>query len=51
MKHKTRFIELLEEQTQSGNEIWPVYVTLQDRFFLSKNSVKNVAWKLVPGPF
>ena len=32
---------------QSGNETWPVYAILQ-QFFLSKNSTKNVAWKLVP---
>ena len=35
---------------QSGNEIWPVYAISQNNF-LSKNSTKNVAWKLVPGPF
>ena len=35
---------------QSGNEIWPVYSVLQNNF-LSKNSTKNVAWELVPGPF
>ena len=34
----------------SGNKIWPVYVVLQNNFFLSKNSTKNVAWKLAPGP-
>ena len=34
----------------SGNEIWPVYATLQNDFLL-KNSTKNVAWKLVSGPF
>ena len=39
------------ESKQSGNEIWPVYVMLQSKIFLSKNSVKYVAWKLVPGPF
>ena len=36
---------------QSGNEIWPVYVILENNFFLSKNTIKNVARKLVPGPF
>ena len=36
---------------QSGNEIWPVYAMLQNNFFLSENSVKNVTWKLFPGPF
>ena len=36
---------------QSGNEIWSVYAVLQNNFFLPKNSTKNVAWKLVPGPF
>ena len=35
---------------QSGDEIWPVYAISQNNF-LSKNSTKNVAWKLVPGPF
>ena len=35
---------------QSDNEIWPVYAVLQFFFFLSKNSTKNLAWKLVPGP-
>ena len=28
---------------QSGDEIWPVYVTLQKEKILSKNFVKNVA--------
>ena len=37
--------------TQSVNEIWPVYVTLQKQKVLLKNSTKNVAWKLVPGLF
>ena len=32
---------------QYGNEIWPVYAMI----FLSKNSTKNVAWNLAPGPF
>ena len=36
---------------QSGNKIWSVYTVLQNNFFLSKNSTKNVARKLVPGPF
>ena len=35
---------------QSGNEIWPVYAIAQNIFHL-KNSTKNVAWKLVSGPF
>ena len=35
---------------QSGNEIWPVYAVLQSNLFI-KNSMKNVAWELVPGPF
>ena len=35
---------------QSGNEIRPVYVILQN-IFLSKNSRKNMVWNLVPGPF
>ena len=30
------------ESKQSGNEIWPVYVMLQSKIFLSKNSVKYV---------
>ena len=51
MKNKTYFIEWLGKQTQSGNEIWPGYVTLKDNFFLSKNSMEDVVWKLVPGPF
>ena len=36
---------------QSGHEIWPIYAVLQNNFFLSKNSTKNVAWEVVPGPF
>ena len=36
---------------QSGNEIWPVYVTLQNKYFYPKNYMTNVAWKLVPDPF
>ena len=36
---------------QSGNVIWPVYVIIQKKTFYQKNSVKNVAWKLVLGPF
>ena len=35
---------------QSSNEIWPVYAISQN-IFLSKNTIKNVIWKLVPGPF
>ena len=31
---------------QSGDEIWPVYITLQKKIF-----IKNMAWKLIPGPF
>ena len=30
MKHDTYFIEWIGKQTQPGNWIWPVYVTLQD---------------------
>ena len=36
---------------QSSNEIWPVYATSQNNFFLSKNAMKNVTLKLVPDPF
>ena len=36
---------------QSGDEIWPVYVKLQKKIFLSKIYLKNVAWKPVLGPF
>ena len=46
MKHEIHFIEWLRKQTQSGNEIWPVYVTLQDNFFYHK-----IIWKLVSGLF
>ena len=51
MKHKTRFIELLEEQTQSGNEIWPVYVTLQDRFFFIKKFCEKCGLETSSRPF
>ena len=33
MKHETHFIEQLGKETQSGNEIWPVYVILENIFF------------------
>ena len=33
MKHETHFIEKLGKQTQPGNEVWSVYVTLQDNFY------------------
>ena len=36
---------------QAGNEIWPVYVILQQTFFYNKNYMENVTWKLVLGPF
>ena len=51
-KHETRntFYWITWEVTQSGNEICPVYVMLQNKIFLSKNYLKNVAWKLVPDP-
>ena len=32
------------ECKQSGNEIWPVYVTLQDNIFYHK-----ILWKMWPG--
>ena len=32
-------------------KIWPVYIKLQNKFFLSKSYMKNVAWKLAPGLF
>ena len=35
---------------QSGNEIWSVDAIFQKKN-LSKNSTKNMAWKLVPGLF
>ena len=35
---------------QSVDEIWPIYVKLQKKNFLSKN-MKNMTWKLIPGPF
>ena len=34
IKHEAHFIEQLGKQTQPGNKIWPVYVTLQDNFFI-----------------
>ena len=34
MKHETNINEQLGKQTQSGNEIWPVYVILQNEFLL-----------------
>ena len=33
-------------QTQSSNEIWPVYVTLQDNLFYHK-----ILWKMWPGNY
>ena len=36
---------------QSVNEIRPVYIMLQKKKALSKNSTKTATWKLVPGPF
>ena len=50
-KHDTwnTFCWITWEVIQSGNEIWPVYVILQNEIFYQKNYVKNVAWKLVPG--
>ena len=36
------FTEQLGEETQSINEIWPVYVTLRKTKISSKNSAKNV---------
>ena len=44
MKHETHFIELAGKQTQSGNEIWPAYVTLQDNCFYHK-----ILGKMWPG--
>ena len=35
-KNDTYFIDQLGKQTQPGNEIWPVYVTLEDNFFITK---------------
>ena len=34
-----------------GNEIWSVRALLHKKKNLLKNSIKNVAQKLVPGPF
>ena len=42
MKHETHFTEQLEKYTQSGNDI---------NNFLSKYYMKNIAWKVVRGPF
>ena len=36
---------------QSDNDICPVYTLLQNNFFYHKILQKNVAWKLVSGPF
>ena len=36
IKHKTHFTELLGTETQLDNEIWPVYVALEDNFFIIK---------------
>ena len=36
MKHETHIIEKLGKETQPGNEIWPVYVILQNNFFIEK---------------
>ena len=30
--HETYFTDELGKQTQSGNEIWPVYVILQNKY-------------------
>ena len=50
MKHKT-FYWITWEVNTSGNEIWPDYVILQKKIFYKKSSMKNVAWKLIPGSF
>ena len=34
----------------SGNEIWPVYVILENKKLLSKKYMRNVVLKLVPTP-
>ena len=36
-EHETHFTEYLENQTSSGNEIWPVYVILQNKFFCQES--------------
>ena len=46
-KHKTQntfYWITWEANTASGNEIWPVYVTLQGNFFIRK-----ILWKMWPG--
>ena len=40
MKHETHIIEKLGNETQSGNEIWPVYVILQNENFYQKSLLK-----------
>ena len=51
-KHETRntFYWITWEVRQSGDEICPAYNITKENF-LSKKSMKNMAWKLVPGPF
>ena len=51
-KHETRntFYWITWEVRQSGDEICPAY-NIRKENFLSKKSMKNMAWKLVPGPF
>ena len=50
MKHEIHFTEELGYETHSGNKIWPVYV-LQKTTFYKKKYMKNVAWKVAPGPY
>ena len=53
-KHETRntFYWIASEVWYEGYENCPVSVILQKKKdLLSKNSMKNVALKLVPGPF
>ena len=47
-KHETEntFYWITWKQTKPGNEIWPVYVILQKKFFYQKTSMKNGVWKL-----
>ena len=51
-KNETKYIlQNNLEVNQTGNEIQTVFVILQIKKKISENYTKNVAWKLVPGPF
>ena len=48
MKQEIHFARQHGKQTQSGNEIWPVYVILENKNFI-KTLYKKSGLKLVTG--